>query len=70
MNRKIKFDYARWIFVLPALLIVGALLIYPIFSSLYYSMTTKHLIKSSYKFVGLENYKNVLTDAKLSLIHI
>lgn len=34
------------------------------FSSLYYSMTTKHLIKSSYKFVGLENYKNVLTDAK------
>ncbi len=64
MNRKIKFDYARWIFVLPALLIVGALLIYPIFSSLYYSMTTKHLIKSSYKFVGLENYKNVLTDAK------
>ena len=64
MNKKRKFDYARWIFVLPALLIVGALLIYPIFSSLYYSMTTKHLIKASYKFVGLENYKAVLTDAK------
>lgn len=57
-----KVDLARWVFVLPALLIVGILLIYPIFSSLYYSMTTKHLIKSTYHFVGLENYKAVLSD--------
>lgn len=64
MKKKRKFDYARWIFVLPALLIVGVLLIYPIFSSLYYSMTTKHLIKASYKFVGFNNYKDILSDAK------
>lgn len=64
MKKKKKFDYARWVFVLPALLIVGVLLIYPIFSSLYYSMTTKHLIKASYKFVGFDNYKAILTDAK------
>ncbi len=63
MKRKVKFDYARWIFVLPALLVVGILLIYPIFSSLYYSMTTKHLIKASYDFIGLENYKAVLSDS-------
>lgn len=62
MKRKHKFDYARWIFVLPAMLIVGALLIYPIFSSLYYSMTTKHLIRPMYKLVWLENYRAVLTD--------
>lgn len=62
MKRKATFDYARWVFVLPALLIVGLLLIYPIFSSLYYSMTTKHLIKASYHFVGLANYKVVLSD--------
>ena len=37
MKRKEKVDYARWIFVLPALLVVGVLLIYPIFSSLYYT---------------------------------
>jgi multiple sugar transport system permease protein len=59
---KIKFDYARWLFVLPALIIVGMLLIYPIFSSLYFSMTTKHLIKPAYDFIGLDNYKAVLTD--------
>lgn len=63
MKRKVKFDYARWVFVLPALIIVGVLLIYPIFSSLYYSMTTKHLIKPAYDFIGLANYKAVLTDA-------
>ncbi len=63
MKRKVKFDYSRWIFVLPALIIVGALLIYPIFSSLYYSMTTKHLIKASYDFIGLDNYKAVLSDS-------
>ena len=62
MKRKEKADYARWIFVLPALLVVGILLIYPIFSSLYYSMTTKHLIRLTYDFIGLENYKAVLSD--------
>ena len=63
MKRKVKFDYARWIFVLPALVIVGALLIYPIFSSLYYSMTTKHLIRASYYLIGVDNYKAVLSDS-------
>ena len=62
MKRKAKADYARWVFVLPALIIVGVLLIYPIFSSLYYSMTTKHLIRPSYDFVGLANYQAVLSD--------
>lgn len=62
MKRKAKADYARWVFVLPALIIVGVLLIYPIFSSLYYSMTTKHLIRPSYDFVGLANYQAVLLD--------
>lgn len=62
MKRKVKFDYARWVFVLPALIIVGLLLVYPIFSSLYYSLTTKHLIKASYDFAGGANYKAVLSD--------
>lgn len=63
MKRKVKVDYARWFFVLPALIIVGVLLIYPIFSSLYYSMTTKHLIRPSYDFIGLANYQAVLSDS-------
>ncbi|MDO4345551.1 MAG: sugar ABC transporter permease [Eubacteriales bacterium] len=62
MKRRVKFDYARWVFVLPALIVVGSLLLYPIFSSLYYSLTTKHLIRPAYKFVGLQNYMDVLSD--------
>jgi len=62
VKTKKKFDYERWVFVLPALVIVGLLLIYPILSSLYYSMTTKHLIKPAYVFVGFSNYQAVLSD--------
>ena len=62
MKRKVRRDYARWVFVLPAMIVVAALLIYPIFSSVFYSMTTKHLIKPSYEFVGLANYIEVLSD--------
>lgn len=63
MKQKKNYDYARWVFVLPALLVVGLLLVYPIFSSLFYSMTTKHLIKPAYKFVGFANYAAVLSDS-------
>ena len=63
MKRKVKHDYARWVFVLPALIVVTVLLIYPIFSSLFYSMTTKHLIKPGYDFIGFKNYISVLSDS-------
>lgn len=53
-------NYVRWLFVLPALIVVGALFFYPICSSIYFSFTNKHLIKPSYDFVGIENYKVVL----------
>ena len=62
MKRKIKQDYTRWVFVLPALIVVAVLLIFPIFSSIFYSMTTKHLIKPDYDFIGLKNYISVLSD--------
>ena len=62
MREKVKFDYARWLFVIPALVIVGALLIYPIFSSSFFSLTTKHLTKPNYKFIGFANYISVLSD--------
>ena len=61
-------DYARWIFVLPAMIIVIALLIYPIFSSLYYSFTTKHLIRPAYDFIGMKNYIDVLCESDISKV--
>lgn len=49
-------------FVLPVILVVGLLLIYPVATSIFYSFTSKHLIKTKYDFVGLENYRKVLSD--------
>lgn len=62
MKTKRKYDISKWMFVLPALLVVGSLLIYPICSSVYFSFTTKHLIKPMYSFVGFDNYKAILSD--------
>lgn len=60
-------NYTRWIFVLPALLIVSVLFIYPFLSSIFYSFTNKNLIMPNYSFVGLANYKAVLQDPKFWL---
>ena len=55
-------NLTRWVFVLPAIIIVGLLFVYPFFSSIYFSFTNKHLIMPKYRFVGLANYKAVLSD--------
>ncbi|SUN77090.1 ABC transporter permease SP1689 [Streptococcus massiliensis] len=55
-------NYTRWIFVAPAMLIVLVLFMYPFFSSIFYSFTNKNLIMPNYRFVGLDNYKAVLSD--------
>lgn len=51
-----------WLFVLPAILVVLLLLLYPVMSSIFYSFTNKNLIKPAYNFIALENYKQILTD--------
>ena len=58
-----KKSYTRWLFVLPAIVIVIALFIYPICSSVVYSFTNKNLIKPAYKFIGFKNYAEVLKDS-------
>lgn len=51
-----------WLFVLPAILVVLLLLLYPVMSSIFYSFTNKNLIKPAYNFIALANYKQILTD--------
>lgn len=54
--------FTSFCFILPALLVVGLLLLYPVTSSIFYSFTSKHLIKQNYEFVALKNYIDILTD--------
>lgn len=61
--KEIKNDkYIKLSFILPAVLIIILLLVYPILSSIYYSITTKHLIRLDYDIVMFDNFKNVLTN--------
>lgn len=63
MEKKLRnFNITGLLFILPAILIVILLLIYPIFSSIYFSLTTKNLIRPFYDFVWFENFKFVLTN--------
>ncbi len=49
-------------FILPAVVIVAALLLYPVASTVFYSFTSKHLVKQNWKFVGFQNYIKVLSN--------
>ena len=60
-------SYTKWLFVLPAVIVVAALFIYPIFSSLFFSMTSKNLIRPRYNFLGLKNYQDILSDPKFKM---
>lgn len=55
-------NYTRWLFVLPAMLVVLGLLVYPLCSTMVYSLTNKTLIKTTYAFRGLDNYVSILAD--------
>lgn len=57
-----KRDLTRWLFVLPAIIVVCALFLYPICSSVFYSFTNKNLIRPTYSFVGFDIYVTILTD--------
>lgn len=57
-----KPDITGFLFILPAVLVLFLLLLYPVFTSVYYSFTSKHLVRPSYKFVGFDNYIKVLSD--------
>lgn len=55
-------NVVRWFFVAPALLVVILLLIYPLLSTVVYSFSNKTMTRSTFDFVGLKNYTNVLKD--------
>ncbi len=61
-KNKMKIDKINLVFVLPAMLIVFLLLVYPIISSVYFSFTSKNLIRPYYKWIWLDNFKFVLTN--------
>ena len=62
--RKPRSDLFRWVLLTPALLVIGATVIYPMFSSLVTSFREWRLINSPSPrgFVGFENYARAFSD--------
>src|SRR5665647_832885 len=63
MRKWIKKNLAGYLFLLPWIIGLIMFTIIPIISSLYLSLTNYDIITEPV-FIGLENYKNMLTDAK------
>jgi raffinose/stachyose/melibiose transport system permease protein len=57
LNRKRKHGgLTPWVFALPALLVYIVFLVYPAFSSLFFSLTDWDGLSPTYNIVGLDNY--------------
>lgn len=53
-----------WILLIPPTLVLLAVSIYPVFSSLYMSFTNERLLSGNAKFVGLDNYIRLFSDSE------
>ena len=62
--KKRKTNITAWLFIMPALLVVVLLMLYPVISSVFYSFTNNNLVKPNFKFVGFDNYIRILNDAE------
>jgi raffinose/stachyose/melibiose transport system permease protein len=51
-----------WVFALPALAVYVAFLVYPAFTSLYFSLTDWDGLSPTYNVVGLDNYTAMVSD--------
>lgn len=49
-------------FVFPAMLVVLALLVYPVLSSIFFSFTNRNLLRTTYDFVGFQNFGLLLSS--------
>jgi putative chitobiose transport system permease protein len=67
---KRKFKATPYLFLVPALALLGIFVIYPIIAVVYYSFTDYNIVRPPV-FVGLDNYEKLLSDSTfwLALTH-
>ena len=59
MKRRIN---PAWFFLSPVLAVIALLVVFPMFFSLYLSLTDLTLTAPTTRFVGLQNYVNIIFD--------
>src|SRR4051794_18715407 len=59
----VKIRFPKWLFCLPALVVLALVMIYPLARTLVYSFTNARLGNLDHPFwVGFENYSNLFQD--------
>jgi len=61
MNMTKKFSLTPYLFLSPALVVIATFVLYPILAVVYFSFT-KYNIATPAVWIGLDNYKELLTD--------
>lgn len=65
MNKKLKKELLDFTFVIPALAVFLFIVVVPLLSGIRYTFTNWDGMTSSMEYVGLKNYRTVLTDKDL-----
>ena len=61
---KIKRKLTPWLYSMPALILIGMVIVFPIIYTGYISLTNMNLFHwSNYEFIGLSNYSRALLKA-------
>ena len=63
MSLREKEERFGWKLVLPTVIIIALLILYPVFYNIYLSFFEVSISDAPNKFVGLQNYKEILTDS-------
>ncbi|GGF92572.1 sugar ABC transporter permease [Paenibacillus albidus] len=64
MNKALRNPLVFTLFILPALILFVMFFIYPIFSSVYYSLTSWNGVSETVKYTGLSNYMKAFGDER------
>ena len=48
--------------LVPTLLVMAVFTVYPLFDALRMSFTNENLLRNTSEFIGLENYRRLMTD--------
>lgn len=58
----IRRTHVGLLLILPTLIIMSLFTVFPLFEGIRISFTDKHLLREAVEFVGLENYRGLLSD--------
>lgn len=57
--------YNGWLFVAPAIIIIGIFIIFASLFAIYLSLNKVNMFSNTYNFIGLDNYIRLFTDPKV-----